>query len=120
MPILETATVGLSGKSISYLLTALGLATAGAVDTVNVAFNHQSMLAETGLPFESQIGLAALFLAGFVFVAFKFLNSQDEKFKILSDVINKQDLKIKELESELKEINDENRTRINNSLDGHK
>ncbi len=130
MPILETVAAGMSSKALTYLAAALGLATAGAVDGVNVAFNHQSMLAETGLPFESQLGLAALFLAGFVFVAFKFLASQDEKFKILTDHIAKMELSHKEqvgkLEDEKKlliarltQLNDETRQQLAKELADH-
>lgn len=130
MPILESTAVALSSKSLSWLVAALGLATAGAVDGVNVAFNHQSMLAETGLPFESQLGLAALFLAGFVFVAFKFLASQDEKFKILTDHIAKIELIHKEQVGKLEEekkaliarltlLNDETRQQLANELSEH-
>lgn len=117
MPILETISMTITGKSLTYLATAIGLATAGSVDSVNLAFNQHSMLAETGLPFEAQLGLAALFLTGFVVVANKFLTSQEEKFKILSEIITKQDVKIKDLENELKALNSETRNRLNNELD---
>lgn len=106
MPILETTCASLGSKGLAYLITALGLATAGAVDGVNVAFNHKSMLAETGLPFEGQIGLGAIFLLGFVAAAKLFLDSQNQKFEILSKHIERQEVEKKEQLKAITELKD--------------
>lgn len=119
MPILESSCVGLSGKALAYLVSALGLATAGAVDGVNVAFNHESMLAETGLPLEGQLGLAVIFLTGFVIVANKFLDSQNEKFKILQDHIAKLEEEKKTLVARLTLLNDETRKQLEQERASH-
>lgn len=131
MPILETAAVSMSGKTLSYLISLVGLATAGAVDGANVVLTDQSLLANTGLPMEGQLGLSALFLAGFVYLAKKFLDSQDERFKLLTDHIAKLEKahsdQVKKLEEEkatlvarVQVMNDEVRQRLNRELDEHR
>lgn len=130
MPIVETV-AGSSVSAIIYLASLVGLATAGAVDAVSLATTNQGLLAEVGLPLEGQLGLSAVFLGGFIYLAKKFMDSQDEKFKLLTDHIIKMekayDEQIKKLEEEKKllitkltQLNDETRARLNRELDDHR
>jgi len=81
MPLhIEAAQVQPKSKSLMPpLIAAIILAAGGATDLAAAVATGQGLLAETGWPMEAQLGLSAVFLAGFCWCAKLLLLAHNER-----------------------------------------